>query len=171
MIAEKRRPQFTVRALLGAMCVVAVLCGGLVSIREALKPADEIGPVESYPEFPEPLRELLDDADQMEISVDPVEVYCVEYSWDETYFWQMKASPELMDLATEHWRLVPVDRNDGFVRLFWRRFPSTWSVPSKDNELEFFVHARQLDNTHLDTYVVMHDKTDQRLFVLYHFNF
>jgi hypothetical protein len=171
MIAEKRHPQSAIGPLLALIVVVAVLCGGLVHLRNTSEVDDETGPVESYPEFPEPLQELLNDADETQISADPVEVYCVEHFIDETYFWQMRASPELIDLAAEHWKLLPLDENDGSVRLFWNTFPSAWSVPPRSNESEFFINAGWLDNTQCVLFVVMHDKTDQRLFVLYRWVF
>ena len=171
MIVEKLRQQSAIGPLLGLTAVVALLCGGLVHLRNTSEVDDETGPVESYGEFPEPLQELLNEADERQISVAPVEVYCVEHFIDEAYFWQTKASPELIDLATEHWKLLPLDKNDRSVRFFWEAFPSAWSVPPRSHESEFLINAGWLDNSQCVLFVVMHDKTDQRLFVRYRWVF
>jgi hypothetical protein len=44
------------------MFCVAVLCGGLVWLRNSARIDDRTGPVESPSDFPEPLRELLDES-------------------------------------------------------------------------------------------------------------
>jgi hypothetical protein len=149
----------------------AVLCAWLaVAIRRAS--TSTLGVlVSSQTEWPEVLRELLEHAVQKHINVDQLQVYCISKGWDDEYYWQMKSSPQLLDLMNARWTLSRVDAKHAMVRRFWERLPTNWDSLSQDADPEFFMSASWLAGEKGNLYLVMHDKARGILVVRYYYNF
>lgn len=168
----KQRYQFRLLTLFCLMTLVAVLCGGALLLPSPTPIDYGTGPVESSSDFPEPLRELLCEAKQRQIEIDSLRVFCVQDYGDKTFFWEMKASAELIALATEKWELVPLKKSHAMYQRFWDYMPKFFAAPPKGNELNFYINKGWLDgSTYGIIYVVLHDKTADRLVVLYCWRF
>lgn len=122
----------------------------------------------SRSEYPNELLKILEAAEEKQIPVEQLKVFCVSRGWYQEYYWQTKASPELLDLCTTRWKLSPVDKDSREVQYFWQRMPDSWRIP-QTNETEFFVSSHWVFTEY--GVVVMHDKAHQHLFFWYMFDF
>ena len=115
-------------------------------------------------DFPSALRDLLKAARQERIEVEPFRVFCVSRSWYEEYYWYTAASPELLKWSTEHWRLLPLEKESEKLQHFWERIPAEWHV-SQATEAEFYISTDWL-YTEYGT-ILMHDQANDRFYFWY----
>ncbi len=169
---EKRPFQFSIRSLFGLTFIVALLCSGFVVFRSIISAHWE--PVENRSEWPMDLQYLLKDADQKRIKIEQIKVYDLKnrgaFSNVEN-FWRMESSPGLLDLLTESWDLLPINKNNMWAEKFNAKMPDDWRFPNQSNEVEYFASKRRLEGGKSALYVVMNDKTHKQIFVWYYFNF
>ncbi len=143
---------------------ISVLYPVCVSIGRA-KVALGLGPVTERSEFPMELQEFLEVAGREGIIVEELDVYCqVDGIWDEEYYWKMKASPELIDLAGSLWHLAPSDKSILQVQGSWQRVPPSHVAPVT-NETQLYITSGSC------VPFVVHDKTDEMLYCHYIFSF
>ena len=109
-----------------AACMVA-LVGGCVAVNTAIGNF----PVTSQDDWPRPLKELLEDADQRRVKLEQIKVYHTSsFLEDPTYFWQTKDSAGALALMTERWRLLPMDKSDTYIAPFWEEMPWRYAAPA-----------------------------------------
>ena len=129
------------------------------------KAARGVGPITERSEFPDELQDLLAAAEREGIKIEELDVFC-QYrgDLDEEWYWKMKASPELIELATSLWYLSASDKSISQIQGSWQRVPSSHVAPVT-NETQLYVSS--------GGYVpfVVHDKTDQRLYCHYMYDF
>lgn len=120
-------------------------------------------------EWPESLVELLEDADKRQIHVSGLEVYSGPH---DDYFWKCEATPPLLNLMIDRWKLTLVDSNHRLVQLVLQYMPSALSSMKQGKDIDYYVSAECLPGGewkgHL--YCVMNDKVNNVIVVRYYYN-
>jgi hypothetical protein len=117
-------------------------------------------------DWPQPLKELLEDADRRQIKVEQIVVYdcsdCSDPFGGETYFWQTTDSAGALALMTESWGLSSIGKSDRMVERFWWEMPWALRRSCDPNKIEYFANSGRGDR-----FLVMHDKARGLLVVRY----
>lgn len=155
-----RRRRFSLRALFGFMVVAALI--SLVA-RCAYIALPRIVPVESPSNYPHCLLDVSIVAEESGIAIEQLKVVTLEHGWSDEYWWQMKASPELIDLHITHWNLSPMAKTDQTAHWLWKNMPPSWSVANM-SQMRFYSTAPYYPD---GGFAMMHDKVNQRLYFYY----
>ncbi len=156
----RRRRRFSLRVLLGFMAIAALI--SLVA-RLACISRPRIVPVASPSGYPGCLAELSVAAEQKGITTEQLKVVTMDHGLTDEYWWQMKASPELIDLHTTHWNLSPMAKTDQAAPWLWRNMTPSWNV-SNMGQVDFYSTAPYYPD---GGYAMMHDKVNRRLYFYY----
>lgn len=156
--AERRRFQFGVKKILLWTAVVALLCAGFRAC--ALNPSRP-RVLTDRTDFPPELTDLLEAADQEHIEVSSFNVLILPRGMRDDYYWQLDASPELIDLSTRLWQMKPTTEDSSPVQEFWQYWPSVWDRPGC-RKPDFLTSSYW----YLADWgvLVMHDKDHRRLY-------
>jgi hypothetical protein len=95
------------------------------------------GPMNDRAEWPPEMKRLLADAARAGISVEPVRVYYAQNPDQHSFYWRMRASPQLIALMTSRWQLEPGSQSS--IDYFWYRWPSDWESPNGHGRQEILV--------------------------------
>jgi hypothetical protein len=106
--------------------------------------AGNTGPVSLRADWPQPLKELLDESRGIKIDESTIQVHCLNGgAYDQEFVWRMDAAPGLFELLESRWKLTPVDGPEwgifeGYVApLTHVRAPDWWS-PRDDGQTSFY---------------------------------
>ena len=131
---------------------------------------DPRGRVASREEWPEKLLEFLQDADQRGVPLSNLKVY---YGLHDDFFWKCDATPELVKLMIDRWKLTQVTSDHRMFPIVFKSMPTAISSLQRDNDIDYYVSAEYLPggewSGHL--YCVMNYKTEKQVVVRYYYNF
>lgn len=121
-------------------------------------------------DWPRNVAKLISSATKQNIQHGMVKIsYC---PWSGYYLCELEESPKFLAFMTQEVRLVPATRNDPFVqRLFDARLPAELAQSLKSGDVEFFYNRDWPIEWKGNQYCVMHDKTNQRIWISCYFNF
>jgi hypothetical protein len=174
--SDKRPFQFSIRSLLLFTFMFALLCSGLSTLYKLYNThfVAYWEPVESSSDWQQPLQFLLKDAKEKQIEIKQLKVFDLKNRpdmWGPENVWQMESTPELLDLITKCWQLIPINRNNKWVERYLSKMREDWRPRNPNCEIEYFASQGRLMGNKSDLYVVMNDKTHKQIVVWYYFNF
>jgi hypothetical protein len=124
------------------------------------------GPVTSTQDWPRPLKELAASAQEKNIDLNDVRVYCIAKGMIVEYVWRMRSSPELFALVQSEFDLYPdtipaaTFAADG-ATLDW------WWKPTEGTSPQFFLGRRSNIAEEGDKFIVLNDEQRQFIYVYY----
>ncbi len=162
-MTEKSRFQYSLGKLLLWTSVVAALCSGFVCVRNWV--VDVPRPVSDPSEFPWHLHDLTEAASAEQIEIEELKVAWVEDGLYEECFWTMEASPRLVDFATTHLELSPLQNRPREIQYFWKMIPKMWRVPPATGKTEYSISPGCVSQGY--GVIMMNDVANERLYFQY----
>lgn len=160
------RLQFTTRTLLLTILGLSVACALIAWINRVRMTHNIV----SESNWPSELRKLLAELECDSVPIQKVEVRSVGFVT--TYCWTMPATDRTIAAHVSRFHLTSVSSNGVEAKRIQDRFPSAWSWPDHQN-IECFAFPVGLpgaDDGEFE-FVLLHDKTAERLFFYYYLNF
>lgn len=149
------------------IAVCAALCGGLVYLRDAAIGPYPPGPVANLEDLPLPLRDKLAAVDKAGVKLTNVEFFRVcSGTWSD-HVLRCDYSPG----ALKPFGHQSVPANSRYVQLFWDAMPESWMTRTTAMNIDFYACSGWLEGSEGDLYMAMHDKSANKLYIWYHFNF
>ena len=134
----------------------------------------ETGPVETRDKWPDPIKKLAED--RQDIAFDTIKVYQLCQGFDPEYVLRIDAPIELLDYVVEKWELtqVPSPRLpsvfNGRSQISGVSTPEWWK-PSQIPDIRYYVCPRTLAGEKGDRFQVAYSETANVLYLHYWFNF
>jgi hypothetical protein len=158
--------QFSLGSLFIVTVVVAVISSWFaIDLRHQEEERRRIETPIEQSEWPKTFLTFCDDAEKSGIEVENTKVYCISCV---EYYWRLNASTKLRAFMVARWKLIPVNSNDGILRLFWRDIPTNLSSSLQGGTVEYFRTAEWEGG---DLFILLNDTTHQQVVVRYYYRF
>lgn len=181
-MTEKQKPfQFSIKSLFIVTTISAVILGAFIFLTQMMEQrfhailVGNIGPVSSFDDYPQPLKDLLNESGDVEIDKSSLQVHCLCQGFDPEYVWQMSAMPGLFEYVSKRWKLSPVDGHNWNAPInrsdiSGQPTPSWW-LPRQKSETQFFACPQILGSEKGECFQVALDQKQEIIYVYYWLNF